>query len=150
MKSLLLLSLLIVSISSQKIGGPCTGTPKKRPINCFYGHVLNEDIPELKELLEKYRDGDDHEFADYLGDMEDKKDFREGRSQNDNQNPKILGKCGVHPKYQPFECYERNVLRRNRNQLKEAYDKLHGENLEEFNKIYIEYADAKQAYFAPK
>ena len=149
MKALLLLSLLIVSISSQKIGA-CTGTPKMRPIECFYGQVLNEDIPELKELLEKYRNGDDHEFADYLGDMFDKKEFREGRAENDNQNPKILGKCGVHPKYQPFECYERNVLRRNRNQLKEAYDKLHGENLEEFNKIYIEYADAKQAYFAPK
>ena len=149
MKSLLLLSLLIVSISSQKIGA-CTGTPKMRPIECFYGQVLNEDIPELKELLEKYRNGDDHEFADYLGDMFDKKEFREGRAENENQNPKILGKCGVHPKYQPFECYERNVLRRNRNQLKEAYDKLHGENLEEFNKIYIEYADAKQAYFAPK
>ncbi len=149
MKALLLLSLLIVSISSQKIGA-CTGTPKMRPIECFYGQVLNEDIPELKELLEKYRNGDDHEFADYLGDMFDKKEFREGRAENENQNPKILGKCGVHPKYQPFECYERNVLRRNRNQLKEAYDKLHGENLEEFNKIYIEYADAKQAYFAPK
>ncbi len=149
MKTLLLLSLLIVSISSQKIGA-CTGTPKMRPIECFYGQVLNEDIPELKELLEKYRNGDDHEFADYLGDMFDKKEFREGRAENENQNPKILGKCGVHPKYQPFECYERNVLRRNRNQLKEAYDKLHGENLEEFNKIYIEYADAKQAYFAPK
>ena len=149
MKTLLLLSLLIVSISSQKIGG-CTGTPKMRPIECYYGQVLNEDIPELKELLEKYRNGDDHEFADYLGDMFDKKEFREGRAENDNQNPKILGKCGVHPKYQPFECYERNVLRRNRNQLKEAYDKLHGENLEEFNKIYIEFADAKQAYFAPK
>ena len=149
MKALLLLSLLIVSISSQKIGA-CTGTPKMRPIECFYGQVLNEDIPELKELLEKYRNGDDHEFADYLGDMFDKKEFREGRAENENQNPKILGKCGVHPKYQPFECYERNVLRRNRNQLKEAYDKLHGENLEEFNKIYIQYADAKQAYFAPK
>ena len=149
MKTLLLLSLLIVSISSKKIGA-CTGTPKMRPIECFYGQVLNEDIPELKELLEKYRNGDDHEFADYLGDMFDKKEFREGRAENENQNPKILGKCGVHPKYQPFECYERNVLRRNRNQLKEAYDKLHGENLEEFNKIYIEYADAKQAYFAPK
>ena len=149
MKALLLLSLLIVSISSQKIGA-CTGTPKMRPIECFYGQVLNEDIPELKELLEKDRNGDDHEFADYLGDMFDKKEFREGRAENENQNPKILGKCGVHPKYQPFECYERNVLRRNRKQLKEAYDKLHGENLEEFNKIYIEYADAKQAYFAPK
>ena len=148
MKYYILLALL-ACISCQLLGG-CTGTPKKRPIECYRGQVLNEDLAELKELLEKYRDGDDHEFADYLGDMFDKKEFREGRAENENQNPKILGKCGVHPKYQPFECYERNVLRRNRNQLKEAYDKLHGENLEEFNKIYIEYADAKQAYFAPK
>ena len=149
MKSLLLLSLLIVSISSQKIGGPCTGTPKKRPINCFYGHVLNEDIPELKELLEKYRDGDDHEFADYLGDMFDKKDFREGRV-NNGQNGSLLGKCGMHPKYQPFECYEPHVLRRNRKELKNAYDTLHAEKLEEFNKIYDKLYEARIAYFAPK
>ena len=147
MKYYILLALL-ACISCQLLGG-CTGTPKKRPIECYRGQVLNEDLPELKELLEKYRDGDDHEFADYLGDMFDKKDFREGRSENNQQNG-LVGKCGMHPKYQPFECYEPNVLRRNRNELKNAYDTLHGEKLEEFNKIYERLSEAKIAYFAPK
>ena len=147
MKYYILLALL-ACISCQLLGG-CTGTPKKRPIECYRGQVLNEDLAELKELLEKYRDGDDHEFADYLGDMFDKKDFREGRSQN-NQQSGLLGKCGMHPKYQPFECYEPHVLRRNRNELKNAYDTLHGEKLEEFNKIYERLSEAKIAYFAPK
>ena len=147
MKYYILLALL-ACISCQLLGG-CTGTPKKRPIECYRGQVLNEDLPELKELLEKYRDGDDHEFADYLGDMFDKKDFREGRSEN-NQQSGLVGKCGMNPKYQPFECYEPHVLRRNRNELKNAYDTLHGEKLEEFNKIYERLSEAKIAYFAPK
>ena len=46
---------------------------KKRPISCYYGHILNEDIPELKILLEKYKEGNDNEFADYLADMIEKK-----------------------------------------------------------------------------
>ena len=148
MKYYILLA-LIACISCQMFGGACTGTPKKRPIECYRGHVLNEDLPELKELLEKYRDGDDHEFAYHLGDMIDKKDFREGRLEND-QEKTLLGKCGVHPKYQPFECYEPHVLRRNRNELKEAYDNLHKDNLEEFNKIYERLSEAKIAYFNPK
>ena len=148
MKYYILLA-LIACISCQMFGGACTGTPKKRPIECYRGHVLNEDLPELKELLEKYRDGDDHEFAYHLGDMIDKKDFREGRLEND-QEKTLLGKCGVHPKYQPFECYEPHVLRRNRNELTEAYDNLHKENLEEFNKIYERLSEAKIAYFNPK
>ena len=147
MKYYILLALL-ACISCQLLGG-CTGTPKKRPIECFRGQVLNEDFDELKELLEKYRDGDDHEFADYLGDMFDKKDFREGRV-NNGQNGSLLGKCGMHPKYQPFECYEPHVLRRNRKELKNAYDTLHAEKLEEFNKIYDKLYEAKIAYFAPK
>ena len=148
MKYYILLA-LIACISCQMFGGACTGTPKKRPIECYRGHVLNEDLPELKEILEKYRDGDDHEFAYHLGDMIDKKDFREGRLEND-QEKTLLGKCGVHPKYQPFECYEPHVLRRNRNELKEAYDNLHKDNLEEFNKIYERLSEAKIAYFNPK
>ena len=147
MKYYILLALL-ACISCQLLGG-CTGTPKKRPIECFRGQVLNEDFDELKELLEKYRDGDDHEFADYLGDMFDKKDFREGRV-NNGQNGSLLGKCGMHPKYQPFECYEPHVLRRNRKELKNAYDTLHAEKLEEFNKIYDKLYEARIAYFAPK
>ena len=148
MKYYILLA-LIACISCQMFGGACTGTPKKRPIECYRGHVLNEDLPELKEILEKYRDGDDHEFAYHLGDMIDKKDFREGRLEND-QEKTLLGKCGVHPKYQPFECYEPHVLRRNRNELKEAYDNLHKDNLQEFNKIYERLSEAKIAYFNPK
>ena len=148
MKYYILLA-LIACISCQMFGGACTGTPKKRPIECYRGQVLNEDLPELKEILEKYRDGDDHEFAYHLGDMIDKKDFREGRLEND-QEKTLLGKCGVHPKYQPFECYEPHVLRRNRNELKEAYDNLHKDNLEEFNKIYERLSEAKIAYFNPK
>ena len=148
MKSLIVLSLLFCAISAQLLGG-CTGTPKKRPIECYKGQVLPEDMPELEELLKKYYDGDDHEFADYLGDMFDKKEFRLGREENDEE-PKIVGECGMHPKYLPFKCYERNVLRRNRNELKDAYDKLHGSNLEEFNKIYSRLVEAKEAYFAPK
>ena len=147
MKYYILLA-LIACIACQ-LGGPCVGTPKKRPIQCFRGFVLNEDLPELKEVLEKYRDGDDHEFADILGDMVDKKDFREGRAEND-QEKKLLGKCGVHPKYQPYECYEPHVLRRNKKELKNAYDTLHADNLAEFNKIYERLSEAKIAYFAPK
>ena len=148
MKYYILLALL-ACISCQILGGDCTVAPKRRPIECFTGEVLNEDLEELKELLKKYKDGDDQEFADYLGDMYDKKGFRETQDEN---NPKIsiLGKCGVHPKYLPFECYESKVLRRNRNELKEAYDTLHSENLEEFNAIYERLYEAKIEYFAPK
>ena len=149
MKSLVLVSFLFCLISAQSLGGECTGTPKKRPAKCYQRQVLPEDMPELEELLKKYYDGDDHEFANYLGDMIDKKEFRLGREEND-VDPKILGKCGVHPKYQPFECYERNVLRRNKNELQDAYVKLHDSNLEEFNKIYSRLVEAKEAYFAPK
>ena len=147
MKYYILLA-LIACISCQ-LGGSCMGTPKKRPIECFVDQVLNEDLPELKEVLEKYRDGDDHEFADILGDMIDKKEFRQGLLTPQNNLGKI-GKCGMHPKYQPFECYEPHVLRRNRNQLKLAYDSLHENNLIAFNKIYMKLMEAKDAYFAPK
>ena len=144
MKYYILIALL-ATISCQLLGG-CTGTPKKRPIECYRGQVLNEDLPELKELLEKYRDGDDHEFADYLGDMVDKKEYREGRAEN-QEGETIDGKCGMHPKYQPFECYEPHVLRRNRKELKNAYDTLHAEKLGEFNAIYERLVEAKFAYF---
>ena len=144
MKYYLLIALL-ACISCQMLGR-CQGTPKKRPLECFKGQVLNEDLPELEQLLEKYRDGDDHEFADYLGDMFDKKEYREGRAEN-QEGKTIDGKCGMHPKYQPFECYEPHVLRRNRKELKNAFDSLHAEKLEEFNKIYEKLVEAKFAYF---
>ena len=60
----------------------------------------------------------------------------------------LVGKCGMHPKYLPFECYEKNVLKRNRKELKETYDKLHKNNLEDFNKIYSNLVEAKFAYFS--
>ena len=147
MKYYILLALL-ACISCQ-LGGACTGTPKKRPIECYRSQVLSEDLPELKEVLEKYRDGDDHEFANILGDMIDKKEFRQGILSEENDATK-LGKCGMHPKYQPYECYEPHVLRRNRKELKEAYDSLHENNLIEFNKVYIKLTEAKEAYFSPK
>ena len=147
MKYYILLALL-ACISCQMLG-KCMGTPKKLPLECYKGKVLNEDLPELQELLEKYKDGDDHEFADYLGDMYEKKDYRLGKTENAEEQ-KVLGKCGMHPKYQPYECYEPHVLRRNRKELKAAYDTLHKDNLMEFNKIYIKLNEAKIAYFEPK
>ena len=144
MKYYLLIALL-ACISCQMLGH-CQGTPKKRPLECFKGQVLNEDLPELEQLLEKYRDGDDHEFADYLGDMFDKKEYKEGRAENE-EDSNLLGKCGMHPKYQPYECYEPHVLRRNRKELKNAYDTLHAEKLGEFNAIYERLVEAKFAYF---
>lgn len=149
MKFYILLSLLFCSISCQLLG-PCAGTPKKRPIECYQGLVLKEDLPELKELLERYKDGDDHEFALYLEDMLDKKDFREGKTDNEHQGPLIIGKCGVAPKYLPFECYEKNVLKRHKEELKELYDKYHRNNLEVFNSLYFAYVKIKEDYFAPK
>ena len=145
MKYYILIALL-ATISCQLLGGGCTGTPKKRPIECYRSQVLSEELPELKEVLEKYRDGDDHEFADYLGDMVDKKEYKEGRAENE-EDSNLLGKCGMHPKYQPYECYEPHVLRRNRKELKNAYDTLHAEKLGEFNAIYERLVEAKFAYF---
>ena len=60
MKYLILFALIALAISNPMIG-KCQGTPKLRPIECFKGQVLNEDLPELEELLAKYKDGDDHD-----------------------------------------------------------------------------------------
>ena len=146
MKYLILLALITFTLSSPLLG-KCAGTPKKRPIECYKGQVLNEDLPELEQLLEKYRDGDDHEFADYLGDMFDKKDYREGRYVNEIEKNGLLGKCGMHPKYQPYQCFEANVLRRNRNELKNAFNTLHETKFEEFLNLYTKLVDARFAYF---
>ena len=53
--------------------------------------------------------GDDNDFADLLGDMFDKKRFREKRTSGIEETS--IGGCGMHPKYLPVECYERNILR---------------------------------------
>ena len=150
MKAYLLLGLIAYTVSLGLIGN-CGMAPKNRPISCYEGKVLPEDIPELTKLLEQFKgDGDDNVFADYLGDMFDKKDFREGRDPNESEGPKLIGQCGLHPKYLPYECYEPQVLRRDRATLKEAYDNLHESNLDSFNKVLVSLQDKKFAYFLPK
>ena len=151
MKVYILLALLSVTVYGQLLG-QCGMAPKYRPISCYEGKVLPEDLPELKDLLEQFRNGgDDHEFANFLGDMFDKKDFREGRESNEEENSKkLLGKCGMHPKYLPYECYEPNVLRRDRTKLKQTYDELHGSDLEAFNEVLVDLRNRKFAYFEPK
>ncbi len=147
MKVCILLALLAFAISSPLIGS-CSMAPKNRPITCYEGQVLREDIPELMDLLEKFKgDGDDHVFALYLGDMFDKKEFREGKEANEEGEKKLSGKCGVAPKYQPYECYEHQVLRRDTPELKEAYEKYHESDLKKFNEIYSPLIDKKFAYY---
>ena len=150
MKVYLLLGLFAYAFSLGLLG-KCGMAPKNRPISCYEGQVLPEDIPELTQLLEEFQgDGDDNVFALYLGDMFDKKDFREGKDPNETEEPKLVGKCGVAPKYLPYECYEQQVLRRDRATLKEAYDNLHEKYLDSFNKVLLELQDKKFTYFLPK
>ena len=150
MKYTILLVLIAFAVSKE-IVGLCTMAPKRRPLRCYTDKVLKEDIPELKKLLAKFKKGgNDNEFANYLGDMFDKKEFREGKKTNEEDKPKLIGKCGMHPKYLKYECYEPNVLRRHRVELKEAYEKYHESNLDNFNKIYEELREKKLAYFQPK
>ena len=147
MKVYLLLALCIYAVYANVKIGNCGMAPKYRPIECYKGQVLDEDIPELEELLNRFKiGGNDHEFANYLGDMFDKKDFKEGNELNEI-NPKLVGKCGVAPKYLPYECYEVNVLRRDRAELKQAYDALHDSDLKAFNKILDKLKEKKYAYF---
>ena len=148
MKTYILL-LLLAAISCAHLLGNCGMAPKYRPISCYEDTVLPEDIPELKELLEKFKNGgDDNEFANYLGDMVDKKAVRESNGEkNDDLNNQPIGACGMHPKYLPFKCYEPNVLRRDRNTLADAYDRLHGSDLTAFNKVYQQLEDKKYEYF---
>ena len=160
MKALILLSLLFCSISCEDLN-ICSLPPKRRPIQCYIGQVLDEDIPELKELLEKYRDGDDDEFKDYLGDMLDKKSYKEGKTRfitvvSTRCLPKVMyfeGYPRILPitlRNLPFYCYENNVLRRNRNELKKAYDTLVPKKFEEFNIILVKLEAAKLVYFGIK
>ena len=150
MKGYLLLALIAYTVC-QSLLGQCTMAPKRRPISCYEGKVLPEDMPELEQLLEEFKEGDDNVFALYLGDMFDKKEVREGREPNDEDNSqKLLGKCGVHPKYLPYECYEPQVLRRDRAELQDAFDKLHESDLDAFNQVLIKLKDKKIAYFYPE
>ena len=150
MKVYLLLALIAYAVS-QSLLGQCTMAPKRRPISCYEGKVLPEDMPELEQLLEEFKEGDDNVFALYLGDMFDKKEIREGREPNEEDNSqKLLGKCGVHPKYLPYECYEPQVLRRDRNELKDAFDTYHESDLDSFNQVLIKLKDKKIAYYYPE
>ena len=127
--------------------GNCGMAPKYRPIECFEGKVLDEDLPELKELLGKIKNGgDDHEFANILGDMIDKKKYKENKKVN-KVHSTLIGKCGLAPKYLPYECYEAKVLRRDRTLLKQAYDSLHDSDLEAFNEILKQLKAKRAAYF---
>ena len=150
MKACLLLTLLAAAVSFPLVG-LCSMPPKNRPLYCFKGEVLSEDLPELKTLLDKYRrEGNDEEFADYLGDMYDKKEFREPTKTNEEEGPVKLGRCAQRPAFRPYACYAERVLRRDRKELKEAYDSLHESNLEEYNKIYFSLLDKKRKYFGVK
>ena len=109
MKVYILLALCVYVVYAL---GNCGMAPKYRPIECYKGQVLEEDIPELEELLEKFKNGgNDNEFDNYLEDMFDKKEYKEGNEVNEVSYG-FGGKCGVAPKYLPYECYEVNVLRR--------------------------------------
>ena len=150
MKAYLLLALIAYTVC-QSLLGQCTMAPKRRPISCYEGKVLPEDMPELEQLLEEFKDGDDNVFANYLGDMFDKKEVREGREPNEEDNSQnLLGKCGVHPKYLPYECYEPQVLRRDRAELKAAFDALHESYLDSFNLVLVKLKDKKIAYYYPE
>ena len=153
MKVYILFALFALAVSSPLLGR-CAMAPKYRPLYCFEGKVLPEDLPELQKLLEKYREGgDDHEFADYLGDMFDKKDIREGRKPNEEEEeeePIRLGRCAQPPQSRPYECYAERVLRRDRKELKEAYDSLLESDLEGFNKVYLSLLDKRRKYYGLK
>ena len=149
MKVCILLALLAAAVSTPLLGR-CTMAPINRPLYCFKDLVLAEDLPELIVLLDKYREGgDEEEFADYLGDMYDKKEFREPTISNE-EAPIKLGRCGQPPAYRPYVCYAEKVLRRDKKELKEAYDSLHYSDIEEFNKIYFSLLDKKRKYFGVK
>ena len=116
--------------------------PKYRPISFYEGQILDEDIPELKELLENFK-GDDNLFDLYLQDFYEKKAFKEGKYTEPTQIPT---KCGVAPQNQPYECYETQVLKRDTPELKDAYDKYHAKDLQKFNKNLDELIKKKKIF----
>lgn len=148
MKLVLLLIISIICIdNSIEIMGKCGMAPKYRPLECYKNSVLPEDLDELTEILERFRDGgDDNEFADLLGDMFDKKRYREKGASKVEEKRKI-GNCGMHPKYLPVECYEQNILRRDKKLIKDAYNKYHENNLKKFNEIYNQLIEKKNYYY---
>ena len=146
---LLLIISAICFVDSIGLMGKCGMAPKYRPIECYKNSILKEDLDELSDILERFRNGgDDKQFADLLGDMFDKKRFRE--KGNTKIDEKEVGDCGMHPKYLPVECYERNILRRDKKFIKDAYNKYHKSNLKKFNEIYNQLIEKKLYYYKQK
>ena len=143
---LLLIISTIYIVDSKGLMGKCGMAPRYRPLECYKNSILKEDLDELSDILERFRNGgDDKQFADLLGDMFDKKRYREkGHSKIEE---KEIGGCGMHPKYLPVECYERNILRRDKKSIKDAYNKYHKNNLTKFNEIYNQLIEKKLYYY---
>ena len=55
----------------------------------------------------------------------------------------------MHPKYQPFGCFEAHVLRRNKKELKAAFETRES-NFDAFISLYTKLVEAKLAYFGDK
>ena len=126
--------------------GKCGMAPKYRPLECYKNSVLEEDMKELTEIVSKFKNGgDDKEFANLLGDMFDKKKYRE-KKDSSNKIARIGG-CGMHPKYLPVECYEQNILRRDRDTIRDVYKQYHENDLRKFNEIYLKLIEKKYDYF---
>ena len=143
MKVFILLALLAFAISRPLLG-QCNSAPKYRPYDCYENEILDDDKEELKKLLEQFQDGgDDCVFGLFLGDMLDRKLFKEGVNTNEIDQ----SKCGSSPQYLPYVCYEPLVLRRDRTELKKAYDQYHSTNLTYFNTILSSLATSKTNYY---
>ena len=150
MKIILLSLILALSISKPlSFMGKCGMAPKYRPLECYENSVLPEDLNELSDVLSIFQNGgEDDEFADIIGDMFDKKRYRENNNLDIEENE--IGGCGMNPKYLPVECYEQNILRRDRYLIKEYYDKYHGSDLNKFNELYKQLIEKKFEYYSPK
>ena len=150
MKIILLFILSTISICAH-LGflGKCGIAPKYRPLECYKNSVLEEDMNELATILKNNKNGgNDKEFADLIGDMFDKKKYREKKKTSDKINN--FGGCSMHPKYLPVECYEENVLRRDKNAIRTAYKKYHKNDLKKFTQIYRELIEKKNNYYKKK
>ena len=125
------------------MGNDCSLAPRKRPISCYKDSVLEEDMDELKDLLENY-DISDKLLALYLEDFWEKKLYKEGKVTIPAQLPIA---CGVAPQNLPYECYENQVLKRDTPELKDAYDKYHAKDLQKFNQILEELIKKKEDFY---
>ena len=150
MRIILLLIILTFSIGkSISFMGKCGMAPKYRPLECYENSVLPEDLDELSEILSIFQNGgEDDEFADLIGDMFDKKRYRENNNLDIEENG--IGGCGMAPKYLPVECYEQNILRRDKYLIREYYDKYHENDLNKFNELYEQLIEKKFEYYNPK